>query len=158
RTLFTGWSFATPTGIDESGTQLTDSAATAVFNAFMHFFIIDTFKDEYDAINFDVWGLDQNLTARVVYGVLVEPATFVTSATTGQPILCDNMTTTGPDESCTRRVIQAVLEAEQWAESSAGFDTTDPTQMHWGDKHRLTLPPLFPNAALNVPPATDPVN
>jgi hypothetical protein len=122
----------------------------------MHYFIIDTFKDEYDAIAFDVWGLDQNLTARVVYGVLAEPATFVKSATTGQPILCDDMNTTGPDESCTRRVIQAVLEADQWAESASGFGTTDVTQWHWGDKHRLTLPPLFPNAALNVPPATDP--
>jgi len=158
RALFQKWTFATPTATGASPTagQLDDSAATSLFNAWMHYFIQDTLEDEYTAINFDVWAIEQNLTARVVYAMLVEPQFLVPSATTGQPILCDDLTTGGADESCTRHVLQAAVEAMTWAESPQGFGTADTTKWHWGDKHRLILPPLFPNAALNVPPATDP--
>jgi acyl-homoserine lactone acylase PvdQ len=160
RALLGGWTFATPTATDASASaaELDASAATVLFNAWMHFFIQDTLADEYDAIHFDVWSLEQNLTARIVYAMLVEPQGMVQSATTGQPIVCDDMTTAGADESCSRHVLQAAIEAMTWAESAQGFGTADHTKWHWGDKHRLILPPLFPNAALNVPPATDPVN
>lgn len=158
RALFAAWTFATPTavGASPSSRELDDSAATALFNAWMHYFIQDTLADEYTAINFNVWSIEQNLTARVVYAMLVEPQKLVQSATTGQPIICDDMATAGADESCTRHVLQAAIEAMTWAESPQGFGTADHTKWHWGDKHRLILPPLFPNAALNVPAATDP--
>jgi penicillin amidase len=160
RALLQKWTFATPTGLATSATQqeLDDSAATALFNAWMHYFIADTLTDEYAAINFNVWNLEQNLTARIVYAMLVTPDKLMLSPTTGQPILCDDMATVGADESCTRRVLQAAIEAWSWAASPQGFGTTDTTMWHWGDKHRLTLPPLFPNAQLNVPPPDDPVN
>ncbi len=160
RAKFQAWTFAAPTATEASPTQgeLDDSAATALFNVWMHFFIQDTLTDEYAAINFNVWSIEQNLTARIVYAMLIEPAKLIQSPTTGQPIICDDMATAGPDESCNTHVMKAMLEAMAWLASSDGFGSTDPDTWHWGDKHRLILPPLFPNPALNMPPASDPVN
>jgi penicillin G amidase len=158
--LFAGWTYAAPTGLDPGATaqDLKDSTTTAIFNVFMHFFIQDTLGDEYDAINFNVWDIQQDLLARNVYALLVEPAGLVQSATTGQPILCDDMTTAGADESCTRRVMQATLEAMDWLASGAAYGSADPGTWHWGELHRLIIPPLFPNSDLDVPAATDPTN
>ncbi|MCE9580323.1 MAG: penicillin acylase family protein [Deltaproteobacteria bacterium] len=160
RTLLAGWSFAAPTatGASPSADEKRDSAATALFNVWMHYFIQDTLGDEYAAIPFNVWGIEQNLLVRNIYGLLVEPTGMVMSATTGQPILCDNLTTAGADESCTQHILSATLEALAWLKSSDGYGSSDPNTWVWGDKHRLIIPPLFPNAALNVPPATDPTD
>jgi penicillin G amidase len=158
RAKLTGWTFAAPTATEPApdAQELDDSAATAIFNTFMHYFIQDTLADEYAAINLNVWSIEQNLLARIVYAMLVEPDTFVKSATSGQPIVCDTMATAGPDETCSRHILQAMVEAMTWLESADGYGSADPHTWRWGDKHRLTLKPLFPNPALNVPPANDP--
>jgi penicillin amidase len=160
RALLAAWTFDAPTatGASPSAQELKDSASTAVFNVFMHYFIEGTLKDELAAIDFNVWSIEQNLLARNVYAMLVEPQKLKLSPTSGQPILCDDMATAGADESCNQHVLAALIQAVTWLESPAGFGSADPNAWHWGDKHRLILPPLFPNAALNVPPATDPTN
>ncbi len=160
RTLLAGWSFAAPTATGASPTtdERRDAAATALFNVWMHYFIQDTLGDEYAAIPFNVWGIEQNLLVRNVYGLLVEPSGMVMSTTTGQPIICDDLTSAGADESCTQHVLSATRAALAWLASADGFGSPDPMTWAWGDKHRLIIPPLFPNAELNVPPATDPTD
>jgi penicillin amidase len=161
RALLAGWTFATPTGTGPepvSAATLDDSAATALFNVWMHFFIQDTIGDEYAAIQFDFWSLEPNLLVRNVYALLVEPTELVQSATSGQPILCDDMTVGGADQSCTQQVMRATLQALAWLASPEGYGSADHTTWRWGDKHRLIIPPLFPNADLNLPPATDPID
>ena len=141
RTLLASWTFATST----------DSAATAVFNAFMHFFVERTLGDELTAAGFDVWRLDDNLIARIVYAMLASPGTLVQSATTMQPIVCDDFPTAGPDDSCSKVMLQALLDAMHHLESGAGFGTADVAQWQWGKLHRLKIKPLFPNTELDLP-------
>jgi penicillin amidase len=148
RTLLDNWTFATPTALDAPDP---DSAATAVFNAWMHFFLQDGLGDEYAAVDFDIWRLDENLHARTVYALLAKPETFVQSATTGQPILCDRYAVAGPDDSCTKLILMTMVEAMQHLESAEGFGTADTAEWRWGKLHRLTIPPLFPNGNLELP-------
>ena len=146
------WSLATPAMTSEDDGDATDTSATALFNAFMHFFIDGTLRDELDAFGFEVWRLEENHLARIIYGVLVEPAGFVTSATSDQPILCDDMTVGGADRSCTTAILIALLAAMDHLASPDGYGNASPDAWRWGDKHRLTLEPLFPNSALELPP------
>ncbi|MFN0246390.1 MAG: penicillin acylase family protein [Kofleriaceae bacterium] len=148
RGLLAGWSFATPTALDAPDP---DSAATAIFNAWMHFFLTETIGDEYAAADFDMWRLDENLHVRTVYALLARPETFVQSASTNQPILCDRITTTGPDESCTRMILSTLLQAMTHLASTSGFGSDDTETWRWGKLHRLTMKPLFPNAELELP-------
>ena len=117
----------------------------------MHFFIARTLGDEFTAAGFDVWRLDDNLIARIVHAMLANPGTLVQSTTTMQPILCDHLTTVGADDSCSKVVLEAVLDAMQHLESAAGFGTADVAQWKWGNLHRLKITPLFPNTELDLP-------
>ena len=150
RDLLTGWTFATPTGL-LAGDAKGDAAATSLFNTWMHMFIERTLTDELAAIDFDVWRLDDNALARIVVGVLLAPTELVTSADTGEPIVCDALATAGPDDSCTKAALQALLDAMTHLASPAGFGTSDVMAWAWGDKHRLRIQPLFPNTALDLP-------
>ena len=148
RTLLDAWQFATPIA-DTPGSS--SSASTALLNAWMHFFIEAALADELAAVGFDVWRLDGNLLFRIVHELLA-PATILSkSATTGQPILCDRLAPGPVDDSCTKLVLETLLAAMKHLESPAGFGTADPTQWQWGNVHRLTIRPLFPNAALELP-------
>jgi hypothetical protein len=144
--IMTAWTFETPA---EAGP---DSTATTLFNVWMHFFLQDALYDEYAAINFDPARLDDNQIVRIVYRMLAEPSAFVQSATTGQPIICDQYAVTGPDDSCTKMIMVAMVDAMHHVQSSAGFNSTNPADWQWGKLHMLTLKPLFPNPALNVGP------
>ncbi len=148
RELLSGWTFATPTALDAPDR---DSAATALFNAWMHFFLVDGIGDEYAAIDFDMWALDENLHVRTAYALLSQPTTFVASASTGQPILCDRYAVAGPDDSCTKLILMNLVAAMQHLESADGFGTADTAEWRWGKLHRLTMSPLFPNSNLELP-------
>ncbi len=150
--LLDNWSQATPAATESTATQseLADSAATALFNMWMHYFVEATLKDELDAVNFDVWRLDDNFIVRIIYRLLVNPEMFVQSATTNQPILCDNLGAAGPDDSCTMKIIEATTSA--MTELASQMGTTDVTRWQWGKLHTLTIEPLFPNSALNLGP------
>ncbi len=150
--LLAGWSRETPIALQSPTPQeLTDSAATAVFNAWMHFFIEGSLKDEFDAMGFDVWRLDDNQLVRIIYAMLVHPSTFQLSATTHQPILCDHLADTGADDSCTKVILESMLAAMTHLESPAGFGSADVGTWAWGKLHRLTIAPLFPNPHLDIP-------
>ena len=146
RGLLSGWTFATPT------TASKDSAATALFNAWMHFFLERALKDELAAVSFDIYRLDDNQLVRIVYALLTQPAMFVQDAATGQPVLCDDFATAG-DDSCSKVILQAVLDAMTHLASVDGFGSPDPTTWAWGTLHHLTIHPLFPNAQLDLPRA-----
>ncbi|MBK7538566.1 MAG: penicillin acylase family protein [Myxococcales bacterium] len=157
RTLLAAWSFGTPaaTSANATTTEIRDSGATSLFNMWMHFFMASTVDDELTRATFDRSRLRDNHVARIVYTLLAEPATTVRSATTQQPILCDRLDVAGPDDSCTRMAISSTLAALDHLASSAGFGSAAPTAWRWGAKHRLTITPLFPNAALNLPTAAE---
>jgi penicillin amidase len=151
------WSFETPPAVGSPGAQeLTDSTATTVFNTWMHFFIENVLKDELDRIQFDLWVLNDNLLARTIYALLLEPATFVQSPDTGQPVICDDMATPAADGSCTGKILESLLDAVTHLSSPAGFDSADPADWRWGELHTLTMNPLFPNSDLQVPEEGEP--
>ncbi len=145
------WSFGTPPALAASATQqqIDDSIATAIFNVWMHYFIEQTLGDEFTAMTMSPWDLEQNLLARIVVAMLVEPGAMVLSPSTGQPILCDEMGTTGADASCTKKVIEATLAALTQLDTLMG--STSMSTWRWGKLHTLTLRPLFPDARLEVP-------
>jgi len=70
--LIASWTFATPTATAgaPSAQDLTDSAATALFNAWMHYIIQRTLADELNAFGYDVWRLDDNFSVRIIYHML----------------------------------------------------------------------------------------
>jgi penicillin G amidase len=153
RQLLARWTFATPAAADA---PTVDSAATAIFNTWMHFFIERALKDELDAVDFDVWRLGDHQLVRIVHAMLTDPRSFVTSPATQQPILCDNYGAAGPDDSCTKVILQAMVDTMTHLESAQGFGTADPGAWQWGKLHRLTITPLYPDPALNLPAPTDP--
>ena len=119
----------------------------------MHFFIIRTLKDEFDAMSFDVFRLDDNQLVRLVFAMLVHPAEL-TLGPTGQPVLCDDFAS-ATDDSCTKMILVAMLDAMAHLEGPDGFNTADTTQWRWGKLHHLTISPLFPNHALDLPTAAE---
>ncbi|HMG20569.1 MAG TPA: penicillin acylase family protein, partial [Kofleriaceae bacterium] len=153
RGLLAAWTFATPPALDAPDP---DSAATAVFNTWMHFFIARTLGDELAAVGFDVWRLDDNLVVRIIYAMLTDPKSFVTSPSTQQPILCDDYARPGPDDSCTVQILAALIDAMTHLESPAGFGTADTSAWRWGALHRLTITPLVPDPERNLPGPGDP--
>lgn len=148
KTILSTWSYETPTALDAANN---DSTATAVFNMWMHFFLVDALWDEYDAVGFDTGRLDDNQLVRVVYGLLTSPGSYVQSATTGQPILCDRYATAGADDSCTTIIMMAMVDAMHQL-AGPSFNSANPADWRWGKLHTLTLKPLFPNPALNLGP------
>jgi penicillin G amidase len=152
RRLIAAWTFATPAATDAPDD---DSAATALFNTWMHYFVERTLADELDAIGFDVWRLDDDVLIRIVHALLHDPNSFVTSPATQQPILCDNYAVLGPDDSCTKAILQAMVDAMTRLASPQGFGADDPGAWRWGQLHRRTLTPLVPAPALDLPAPTD---
>jgi len=153
RARLAAWSFATPPANDATDPAvITDSVATTIFNAWMHFFIENVFADELAAIGWDVHAVNENMIARSVYGVLVEPSTFVQDAGTSQPVVCDELGVATPEGSCTKQILKSLLDAVTALAAPERFGTTDQSTWRWGELHRLTLAPLFPNRALQLPP------
>jgi penicillin amidase len=152
RGLLGTWTFATPPAPGAPGD---DSAATALFHAWMHCFIARALADELDAVQFDVWRLDEDQLVRIVHAMLTDPRSFVTSPSTQQPILCDSLAAAGPDDSCTKVILQAMVDAMTYLESPQGFGSADPRAWRWGALHRLALRPLFPEPGLTLPALTD---
>jgi penicillin amidase len=157
RALLDGWTFATPAA-GASDPDSADSAATAVFHTWMHFFIQRTLADELAAVSFDVWRLDDGQLLRVVDALLNDPKSLVTSPATQQPILCDDYAAPGPDVSCTVQILAALVDAMTHLESPRGFGTADPRDWRWGKLHRLAIAPIDAGtgAAFGLPAPGDP--
>jgi penicillin amidase len=160
RALLDAWTFATPAA-GTSDPDPADSAATAVFHTWMHFFIQRTLADELAAVSFDVWRLDDGQLLRVVDALLDDPKSLVTSPATQQPILCDDYAAPGPDVSCTVQILAALVDAMTYLESPGGFGTADPRDWRWGKLHRLAIAPIASGpggtgAAFGLPAPGDP--
>jgi acyl-homoserine lactone acylase PvdQ len=154
RAQLAAWKFATPARQDAIGS----SAATAIFNAWMHFFIEAVLGDELGVVGFDVWALGSNQLLRIVNELFKQDTILSLSSATGQPILCDDVAAGPTDDSCTKLVLSAMLAAMKHLESPAGFKTAQLAEWEWGRLHHLTIEPLFPNRALNLPaPGETPV-
>jgi len=149
RRLLAAWTFAAPAAVDAPDD---DSAATAVFHAWIHAFIERALQDELDVLDFDVWRLDDDRLVRIVYAMLTDPKSFVTSPSTQQPILCDNYVAAGPDDSCTKVILQSMVDAMTFLESPQAYGTADPSAWRWGQLHRLAIAPL--DAAPPADPGT----
>ena len=143
RQLLDTWTFATPTN-GRAG-----SAATCVFNVWMHFFLQRALADEFVAMGLQLFDFDDNFILRIAYALLTDPSSFVQSATTGQPIVCDDVSTSGADDSCTKVILQAMVESI--AHLELRFPNTPAAGWDWGQLHRLKISPLFPNTALDLP-------
>lgn len=148
RTLLASWTFATSTN-GRAG-----SAATSIFNVWMHFFLTNALADELASVGLDLWRYDDNFLFRIVYALLVNPDSFVQSAQSGQPIVCDDIAAAGTDDSCTVVILRSLVQAMAHLESQ--FPGAQPAQWDWGKLHRLKIDPLFPNTALSLPPGSEP--
>jgi penicillin amidase len=135
-----------------------DSIATSIFNVWMHFFLQRALGDEYAAIGWNVFDVESNLIVRVAVALLAEPESLHSGLAepTGQPVLCDDVTTAAATESCDDVALLALDDAVAWLASNDGFDSADPTKWVWGGLHTLTMEPLFPEDSLNLPPPDDP--
>jgi penicillin amidase len=148
RAQLAAWSFATPAARDAAGA----SASTAIFNAWMHFFIEATLGDEMTAIGSNVWRLPYWAQIfRITYELLNPQTILSRSAATGEPILCDDVATGPDDDSCTKLALFAMVSAMKHLESSAGFGTPQIAAWEWGRLHHLTIRPLFPAPDLTLP-------
>ncbi len=146
RDMLGAWSFATSTNAGPG------SAATCIFNVWMHYFLIRTLADEFTAMNLRLFDYDDNLLLRIVYALLTDPSSFVQSPQTGEPVICDDMMTAG-DESCTKVILASMVDAMAHLETV--FPGRPATAWDWGAMHRLKINPLFPNSALSLPPGDE---
>lgn len=141
RDVLGAWTFATATN------GRPGSAATCIFNVWMHFFLTRTLADEFTAMNLKLFDYDDNFLLRIAYALLTDPSSFVRGPS-GEPVICDDMTAAG-DDSCTKVILVSIVEAMTHLETT--FGSADTTSWDWGKLHRLTIQPLFPNSALSLP-------
>jgi len=148
------WTLATPAAVapTASDAEIADSAATSIFNFWVVHFMSRAFSDEEAALGRFV-DVD-----RAAVLVLAHPSQLASeiAVETGEPILCDDLRTTGTIESCTLEVLIALDQALDAARGSSGFATADQTQWRWGKLHTLRLLPLTPSTKLELPPVDDP--
>jgi penicillin amidase len=151
RALLADWSLATPP--DASG----DGAATTLFNVWMHFFLGEALGDEMAAIGENIHSLNANFSVRAAIALFEEPNSFASGLDggTGEPVLCDDLGT-AETESCTGAALRALDAALTHLASGDGFGSSDPADWSWGRLHTLTMEPLFPATALEVPSPDDP--
>jgi len=147
RAELAAWRFDAPA--DASG----GAAATAIFHTWLARFTERTLTDELDRIGVPLARLDDNRRARIIDALLTDPRSFITSPASQQPILCDNYAAVGPDDSCTKVILEAMVDAMTVLESPAGFATADPRAWSWGQLHTLALTSLLPG----VPAPTAPL-
>ncbi len=154
-TLLSAWSYETPAAVGGSPSQdeLTDSAATALFNDWVVELLPGLFGDEASVLGYGA----STWLAPAAYAVFVHPDQLATglATETGEPLLCDDMRTAGTVESCRLEAVMALLRARNWLSSANGFGSSDPNDWRWGLVHRLTLAALVPADELSVPPPNE---
>ena len=87
--------------------------------------------------------LDDDLLVRIACATLAGPRSFVTSPSTQQLVLCDNAPAPGPDASCTKVILQAMVDAMAHLESPQGFGPADTTA--W----RITMKRALPGGVIH---------
>nr|MDQ3370094.1 penicillin acylase family protein [Myxococcota bacterium] len=132
RDVLASWTFETSRG--DFGAE-PSSAATLLFNTWLHGFARAAIGDELAQAGYPLDRLDDAQLVRILHGLLVEPARRISSALTAQPILCDRLASPGED-SCTKLILETLLEA--LGELDGG-----PADWRWGREHRLVIAPLL---------------
>lgn len=156
--LLAAWQLATPPAVEGQPTaaEIADSAATSVFNAWAYYFLGRAVGDEHALLDWTPYDLPDDLSARVMVGLLEDADALQTGVAlaTGEALLCDDLATADDTESCTLIALQALDLALDFL--TERYASPDMTAWRWGEQHRLVMEPLFPDAALNVPPPNDP--
>ena len=152
--LVKGWTFATPTGVDEDQPtmqQVADSQAILIAHTWTGQFVHLTFDDETDVLGA---GVGYGFLPKLLVKACVHPDQLATgiAKATGDPVLFDDMRT-GPIESRRQIAAQAAVNALESLTKKLGNDLA---KWRWGTLHTLALDFLVPMAALRIPLATDP--
>ncbi|MFT3774019.1 MAG: penicillin acylase family protein [Minicystis sp.] len=138
----------------ETATEVANSQATLVFNAWLVRLMNRTFGDELSKMGI---GVDHQQRARAILRLVkADPATLATyNATTGDSAIWDDLGTTGVVESRHDRMLRALLDA---LADLAKTDGADISTYRWGAHHTVTFTALLPFwNTLSIPPANDPV-
>ncbi|MEO7733687.1 MAG: penicillin acylase family protein, partial [Kofleriaceae bacterium] len=146
RARLAAWRFDTPAAASAA------AAATAIFHTWLARFTERTLADELGGIGVPLARLDDNRRARVIHAMLTDPRSFITSPASQQPILCDNYAAVGPDDSCTKVILEAMVDAMTVLESPAGFGTADTSAWSWGQLHTLALTSVVPGVTVPAVP------
>ncbi len=157
------WSFETPHGIGATGTELSDSVATTIFNATITRLTGLAFGDEADRIGRRPPG---DLTARLLEWSLADAAAqqalplYTFRASYGRnrawndTVLWDDLGTVDVEETRHERVVRAVLAAVQWLETDLGADWNE---WRWGRLHAVrfgqVVPAVGSDELVSIPPS-----
>lgn len=148
--LIQNWTFDTPAGVAEdnpTAQQIADSKATLIWAAWLSNFAKDTLGDELNALGMSI---DTGREMKLLVRACTDPTSLKSgiSATTGDPVIFDDLTTTGTVESKQQIAAKALLEAIDQLVGRLGADST---KWRWGDVHTLTLNFFTPVSALQIP-------
>lgn len=140
------WTYETPPGVnigdgEPAAEEVSDSIATALFNASMPRLVKLAFDDELAAIGLRP---DSGKLARTLQFALLEPTRLATyNATRGDTVLWDDLSTTNVAETRDERIAVAMILGAGYLRDRLG---ADPEQWRWGKLHTLTLASLVPSA------------
>ena len=130
RDVLSEWTFETPIGAVAADSN---SGATLLFNTWMHYFVLAAISDDLAAADYRA-PLDDDRIARIVYRLLIAPATMTQHPVSNEPLVCGA-------GGCRTLVVQAALSAiaDLTADGSGRDD------WRWGRRHALALRTLFPD-------------
>ena len=147
------WTLATPAAVrgTPGAGDIADSVATAIFNIWTVHFMRASVGDELAAL--DPTEEPARPQKRTILTIFENPGDLHSGLApeTNEPVLCDDLATTGTVESCTLIVLMSLDAALAWAAGTEGFDTADADQWRWGKLHTITLSPQVPAGDLRVP-------
>ncbi|MDY7231182.1 penicillin acylase family protein [Hyalangium rubrum] len=139
------WTYETPPGVnigdgEPAAAEVSDSIATALFNASMLRLVKLAFDDEIAAIGRRP---DSGKLARTLQFAILEPTRLATyNATRGDTVLWDDLSTTNVAETRDERIAVAMMLGAGYLRDRLG---ADPEQWRWGKLHTLTLASLVPS-------------
>ena len=167
--LVAAWTFDTPSGIDDGGApttnteQLADSQAQLVMGAWEGYYAHGVLDDELAMLGTAGSNVTTVMLGNTAIRLTLHPelTQSAISPITGDPILFDDLSTTGIVESKRQIAARAVVATLQFLVQQLGLPKnlgTSQSTWLWGDLHTLTLDFAIPAlGALNIPPPNDPV-
>ncbi|MCC7536587.1 MAG: penicillin acylase family protein [Deltaproteobacteria bacterium] len=146
------WSFETPAAVEgsPSATEIADSVATSIFNAWIGRCFNAAFDDEYE--RFGGWRHRPPFVT-----LMLRPESLRTyDETIGDTVMWDDLDSE-EIESRDVIVLRALVAALDYLESR--FESDDPTEWRWGRLHTLRAASFVPSLGtdvLSIPPEDDP--
>ena len=159
-TLLMNWSLDGESGIGSGATvaQQSDSAATAVFHAWVVRLVDNTFTDEITALGLGLGGMvTDRFRVATALRILEQPTlahTYV--AARADSSVWDDLRTTGTIETREQILLRSFDEAV--AALATRTSNTDPTQWRWGSMHTVRFDSMIPGSPqLSIPRTNDPM-